>query len=71
MFIEPEVLWLRPRVIRMRALLRHVKVHRVEMALKELIADAEDRLEALEEQARKEKLDRRPKKTPVAVKPES
>ena len=68
MAIDPELIWLRPRVIRMRALLRYAKDERVETALKELITDAEDRLDALEEQARREKLVLRPKKTTAANK---
>jgi hypothetical protein len=51
MAIDPEIVWLRPRVICMRALLRFAKDARVEAALKDLITDAEDRLAALEEQA--------------------
>jgi hypothetical protein len=62
MAIYPELLWLRPRVIQMRALLRHAKDGRVEAALRELITQAEDRLEALEQQARTEKNDYRSKK---------
>jgi hypothetical protein len=38
----------------MRALLRYAKDDRVETALKDLIGDAENRLEALEEQARED-----------------
>jgi hypothetical protein len=52
----------------MRALLRYAKDERVEAALKDLITDAEDRLEELEEQARREKLDHRPKKTTATIK---
>jgi hypothetical protein len=48
----PEILWLRSRVIRMRALLRFAKDIRVETGLRELISDAETRLEWQEEQAR-------------------
>jgi hypothetical protein len=43
-----ENVWLRHRVVRMRALLRYANDTRVESGLRELIADAEDRLEALE-----------------------
>ena len=68
MAIDLELVWLRPRVIRMRALLRYAKDERVEAALKDLITDAEDRLEELEEQARREKLDHRPKKTTATIK---
>ncbi len=48
-----EILWLRSRVIRMRALLRYAKDTRVEAGLRELVGDAETRLEWLEEQARR------------------
>jgi hypothetical protein len=52
MAIDQEAIWLRPRVIQMRALLRRVKDARVESVLREFIADAEARLELLDEQAR-------------------
>ena len=52
MAIEQEAIWLRPRVIQMRALLRRVKDARVEAVLREFITDAEARLELLDEQAR-------------------
>jgi hypothetical protein len=52
MEIEQEAIWLRPRVIQMRALLRRVKDARVEAVLREFIADAEARLELLDQQAR-------------------
>jgi len=52
MAIEQEAIWLRPRVIQMRALLRRVKDTRVEAVLREFIADAEARLESLDQQAR-------------------
>jgi hypothetical protein len=56
MVIDPELAWLRPRVIRLRALLRYAQVARVEtILLREFLADAETRLEALEEQALTEK----------------
>jgi len=48
----PEIPWLRSRIIRMRALLRYAKDSRVETGLRELISDAETRLEWQEEQAR-------------------
>jgi hypothetical protein len=58
MVIDTELVWLRPRVIRLRALLRYAQVDRVEtILLREFLADAESRLEALEEQAVTEKLD--------------
>jgi hypothetical protein len=52
MAIEQEAAWLRARVIQMRSLLRHVENARVENVLREFIADAETRLELLDEQAR-------------------
>jgi hypothetical protein len=48
----PEILWLRSRIIRMRALLRYAKDSRVEAGLRELISEGEARLDWLEEQAR-------------------
>jgi hypothetical protein len=45
---EDEVSWLRPRIIRLRAALRFVKEHRTETILREFVAEAEDRLAALE-----------------------
>jgi hypothetical protein len=45
---EDEVTWLHRRVVRMRAILRFAKDPRTESGLKELIADAEDRLASLE-----------------------
>ena len=62
MVIDTELVWLRPRVIRLRALLRYAQVDRVEtILLREFLADAESRLEALEEQAVTEKLDPGPR----------
>ena len=55
MATDQESIWLRPRVIQMRALLRHVKDARVEPVLREFIADAEARLELLDEQARNQR----------------
>ena len=55
MAVDQESIWLRPRVIQMRALLRHVKDTRVETVLREFIADAEARLELLDEQARNQR----------------
>ena len=52
MLTAPEILWLRSRIIRMRALLRYAKDTRVEAGLRELIGEGESRLEWLEEQAR-------------------
>jgi hypothetical protein len=46
--IEDEMSWLRHRVVRMRTILRFAKDPRTESGLRELIADAEARLAALE-----------------------
>jgi hypothetical protein len=46
--IEDEMSWLRHRVVRMRTILRFAKDPRTESGLRELIADAEARLTALE-----------------------
>ena len=48
MDLEPEDVWLRHRLRRLRAILRRVKEPAVEGMLRELIADAEDRLDLLE-----------------------
>jgi hypothetical protein len=48
MDIEPEYTWLLHRVMRMRTLLRYVKDPKVEAGLRELIGEAEQRLEQLE-----------------------
>ena len=48
MDLEPEDVWLRHRLRRLRAILRRVKEPTVEGMLRELIADAEDRLDLLE-----------------------
>jgi hypothetical protein len=45
---DDEEIWLRHPVIRMRALLRFAREPHVESGLRELIADAEKRLEPLE-----------------------
>jgi len=45
---EPEVTWLRRRIIRLRAAFRYALEPRVETILREMIADMEDRLERLE-----------------------
>jgi hypothetical protein len=49
MDFEDEHTWLRHRVRRLRTILRYVKEPRAETGLRELIADAEQRLEQLEE----------------------
>jgi hypothetical protein len=46
--IEDEMSWLRHRIMRMRTILRFAKDPRIEAGLRELIADAEARLAALE-----------------------
>jgi hypothetical protein len=45
---EDELTWLRHRVVRMRTILRFAKDPRTETGLRELIADAEARLDVLE-----------------------
>ena len=45
---EDESTWLRHRVVRLRTILRFVKDARAESGLRELIAEAEQRLEQLE-----------------------
>jgi len=60
MTFEKESLWLRSRVIQMRALLRHVKNARVESVLREFITDAEARLEELDARTQKLAADRLP-----------
>jgi len=45
---EPEVAWLRRRIIRLRAAFRYALEPCVETILREIIADMEDRLERLE-----------------------
>jgi hypothetical protein len=46
--LEDEASWLRHRIVRMRTVLRFAKDPRAEAGLRELIADAEARLAALE-----------------------
>jgi hypothetical protein len=48
MDLEPEDVWLHHRLRRLRAILRLVKEPAAEGILRELIADAEDRLDVLE-----------------------
>jgi len=50
--LEDEETWLRHRVIRLRTMLRFAKDPRTEAGLKEFIADAEERLDALERSRR-------------------
>jgi hypothetical protein len=47
MDLEDEEIWLRHRVLRLRTILRFVSDARAEAALKELISEAEQRLDAL------------------------
>jgi hypothetical protein len=47
--IEDDVSWLRHQISRMRTILRFAKDPRTEAGLRELIAEAEARLAALEE----------------------
>ena len=51
---EDESTWLRHRVLRLRTILRHMKDARAESGIRELIADAEQRLDQLEARARTE-----------------
>jgi hypothetical protein len=51
--IEDEVCWLRHRVLRMRTILRFAKDPRTETGLREIIADAEARLDVLQARAAK------------------
>jgi hypothetical protein len=46
--LEDELTWLRHRIVRMRTVLRFAKDPRAEAGMRELIADAEARLAALE-----------------------
>lgn len=46
--LEPEDAWLRYRLRRLRAILRRVKDPEVTMLLRELISDADERLDLLE-----------------------
>jgi hypothetical protein len=50
---EEEGIWLRHRLRRLRAALRISKEPRVEAILRELITDAEERLELIEQEAMK------------------
>jgi hypothetical protein len=47
--VEAETNWLRKSIIRLRTALRFTKEPRVETVLREVIADAEDRLAVLEQ----------------------
>jgi hypothetical protein len=55
MDFEDEHTWLRHRVLRLRSILRYVKDPKVESGLRELIAEAEQRLEQLEARQRTKK----------------
>ena len=52
MDIEPEYTWLLHRVMRLRRVRRYVKEQKAESGLRELIAEAEQRLEQLEARQR-------------------
>ena len=49
--LEDERSWLRHRIVRMRTVLRFAKDPRAEAGLREIISEAEARLEALEARA--------------------
>jgi hypothetical protein len=51
---EDESTWLRHRVLRLRTILRYMKDARAESGIRELIGDAEQRLDQLEARARTE-----------------
>jgi hypothetical protein len=53
MDFEPEYTWLLHRVMRLRTILRYVKDPRAESGLRELIGEAEQRLEQLEEKQKR------------------
>jgi hypothetical protein len=48
--LEPEAIWLRHRLRRLRTILRYANEPRVESGLRELIAEAEERLDLLEQE---------------------
>jgi hypothetical protein len=48
MELEAEEAWLRKRIMRLRLLLRYANDPRIEVGLREVIADAEHRLELLQ-----------------------
>jgi hypothetical protein len=52
MELEAEESWLRKRIMRLRTLLRYANDPRIEVGLREVIADAEHRLEMLQSNAR-------------------
>ena len=52
MALEDEETWLRRHVVRLRTMLRFAKDPRTEAGLKEFIADAEERPDALEKMRR-------------------
>jgi hypothetical protein len=51
--VEPEYTWLLHRVMRLRTILRYVKDPKVKAGLRELIGEAEQRLEQLEEKQKR------------------
>src|ERR1700754_3401137 len=52
MELEAEESWLRKRIMRLRTLLRYANDPRIEAGLREVIADAEHRLEILQSSTR-------------------
>jgi hypothetical protein len=48
--LEPEEIWVRHRLRRLRTIPRYAKEPRVESGLRELITEAEERLNLLEQQ---------------------
>jgi len=50
--LEDEETWLRRHVVQLRTMLRFAKDQRTEAGLKEFIADAEERLDAVEKMRR-------------------
>jgi hypothetical protein len=52
MELEAEESWLRKRIMRLRTLLRFANDPRIEIGLREIISDAEHRLEILQSRAR-------------------
>ena len=68
--LEPEETWLRKRIIRLRTILRYVQDPRTEAGLKEFIADAEHRLEALQRGMggqQQQQIQPKKKKPPIAA----
>ena len=53
MVLEPEAVWLRLRIIRLRTALRYALEPRTQTILREIIADMEERVEQLDAEALK------------------